>query len=268
MGRPLVGRGMSLGEEASLGGCCRPSAALTAQPTPPQAAALAVCQYLAVECAHPSSPAFEDGSSSEASTPVPAQHLRPVRARKRRQSPVPALPIVVQLMEMGFPRRNIELALKSLMGASGNAAGLPGAVLRGPPRAGLSWRCGGEAPRSRRLCLQAWRRWWGGCWTTPTCQARTSRTLTRALRRAPRRSCWRTWTTRPTLWSVPTPLQPTPVPACPGSGLRRALCGLPGTQGRRGHRASCTRGAQTCPHTWDADHADGSYEGTPCACRL
>lgn len=87
-----------------------------------------MCQYLAVECAHPSSPAFEDGSSSEASTPVPAQHLRPIRARKQRQSPVPTLPIVVQLMEMGFPRRNIELALKSLTGASGNAAGLPGAV--------------------------------------------------------------------------------------------------------------------------------------------
>lgn len=59
---------------------------------------------------------------------MPMQHLRPARAKKRKQSPVPALPIVVQLMEMGFPRRNIELALKSLTGASGNAAGLPGIV--------------------------------------------------------------------------------------------------------------------------------------------
>lgn len=150
MGRPQVGRGRVPGRRGLLGGssapswAAAPSAALTAQPGPPQAAALAVCQYLAVECAHPSSPAFEDGSSSEASTPVPAQHLRPVRARKRRQSPVPALPIVVQLMEMGFPRRNIELALKSLMGASGNAAGLPGAVLPGLPRRPvrwLTWRC-------------------------------------------------------------------------------------------------------------------------------
>lgn len=69
---------------------------------------------------------FEDCSSSEATTPVPVQHVRPVRAKKRKQSPAPALPIVVQLMEMGFPRRNIEFALKSLTGASGNAAGLPG----------------------------------------------------------------------------------------------------------------------------------------------
>ncbi|XP_040349847.1 E3 ubiquitin-protein ligase HERC2 [Herpailurus yagouaroundi] len=91
-----------------------------------EAAALAVCQCLAVESTHPSSPVFEDCSSSEATTPVPVQHVRPVRAKKRKQSPAPALPIVVQLMEMGFPRRNIEFALKSLTGASGNAAGLPG----------------------------------------------------------------------------------------------------------------------------------------------
>ncbi|XP_030881180.1 E3 ubiquitin-protein ligase HERC2 [Leptonychotes weddellii] len=91
-----------------------------------EAAALAVCQCLAVESTHPSSPVFEDCSSSEATTPVPVQHVRPVRVKKRKQSPAPALPIVVQLMEMGFPRRNIEFALKSLTGASGNAAGLPG----------------------------------------------------------------------------------------------------------------------------------------------
>ncbi|KAK2509156.1 hypothetical protein MC885_004362 [Smutsia gigantea] len=91
-----------------------------------EAAALAVCQCLAVEATHPSSPVFEDCSSSEATTPIPVQHVHPVRTKKRRQSPAPALPIVVQLMEMGFPRRSIEFALKSLTGASGNAAGLPG----------------------------------------------------------------------------------------------------------------------------------------------
>ncbi|KAL4837097.1 hypothetical protein H8958_014018, partial [Nasalis larvatus] len=90
------------------------------------AAALAVCQCLAVESTHPSSPGFEDCSSSEATTPVAVQHIRPARVKRRKQSPVPALPIVVQLMEMGFPRRNIEFALKSLTGASGNASGLPG----------------------------------------------------------------------------------------------------------------------------------------------
>ncbi|ELV11273.1 E3 ubiquitin-protein ligase HERC2 [Tupaia chinensis] len=91
-----------------------------------EAAALAVCQCLAVESTHPSSPGFEDCSSSEATTPVAVQHVRPARVKRRRQSPVPALPIVAQLMEMGFPRRNIEFALKSLSGASRNASGLPG----------------------------------------------------------------------------------------------------------------------------------------------
>nr|XP_031307020.1 E3 ubiquitin-protein ligase HERC2 isoform X7 [Camelus dromedarius] len=91
-----------------------------------EAAALAVCQCLAVESTHPASPVFEDCSSSGATTPVPVPHVRPIRAKKHKPSPGPALPIVVQLMEMGFPRRNIEFALKSLTGASGNAAGLPG----------------------------------------------------------------------------------------------------------------------------------------------
>ncbi|XP_061315740.1 E3 ubiquitin-protein ligase HERC2 isoform X7 [Pezoporus flaviventris] len=91
-----------------------------------QAAALAVCQYLAVESTHPSTPVFEDCSSSEATTPITVQHIRPTKTKKRKQSPIPPLPIVVQLMEMGFPRKNIEFALKSLSGTSGSASGLPG----------------------------------------------------------------------------------------------------------------------------------------------
>ncbi|KAH0501347.1 E3 ubiquitin-protein ligase HERC2 [Microtus ochrogaster] len=91
-----------------------------------EAAALALCQCLAVESTHPSSPGCEDCSSSEATTPVSVQHIHLARTKKRRQSPAPALPIVVQLMEMGFPRKNIEFALKSLSGTSGNASGLPG----------------------------------------------------------------------------------------------------------------------------------------------
>ncbi|NXU77565.1 HERC2 ligase, partial [Oreotrochilus melanogaster] len=90
------------------------------------AAALAVCQYLAVESTHPSTPLFEDCSSSEATTPITVQHIRPTKVKKRKQSPIPPLPIVVQLMEMGFPRKNIEFALKSLSGTSGSASGLPG----------------------------------------------------------------------------------------------------------------------------------------------
>lgn len=94
-----------------------------------QAAALAVCQYLAVESAHPSSPLFEESSSSEATTPVTIQHVRPPKQKKQKTSPVPPLPIVLQLMEMGFPRKNIEFALKSLSGTTGNASGVPGIIL-------------------------------------------------------------------------------------------------------------------------------------------
>lgn len=93
-----------------------------------QAAALAVCQYLAVESAHPSSPLFEESSSSEATTPVTVQHVRPPKQKKQKTSPIPPLPIVLQLMEMGFPRKNIEFALKSLSGTTGSASGVPGKV--------------------------------------------------------------------------------------------------------------------------------------------
>ncbi|RVE74076.1 hypothetical protein OJAV_G00037550 [Oryzias javanicus] len=91
-----------------------------------EAAALAVCQYLAVESAHPSSPMFEESSSSEATTPVTVQHVRPPKQKKQKSSPLPPLPIVLQLMEMGFPRKNIEFALKSLSGTTGSASGIPG----------------------------------------------------------------------------------------------------------------------------------------------
>ena len=93
-----------------------------------QAAALAVCQYLAVESAHPSSPLFEESSSSEATTPVTVQHVRPPKQKKQKTSPVPPLPIVLQLMEMGFARKNIEYALKSLSGTTGSASGVPGNI--------------------------------------------------------------------------------------------------------------------------------------------
>ncbi|XP_072258440.1 E3 ubiquitin-protein ligase HERC2 [Pyxicephalus adspersus] len=92
-----------------------------------EAAALAVCQYLAVESTHPSTPLFEDFcSSSEVSSPVTVQQICPAKVKKRKQSPIPPVPIVVQLMEMGFQRKNIEFALKSLSGASGTASSSPG----------------------------------------------------------------------------------------------------------------------------------------------
>ncbi|XP_016124312.1 E3 ubiquitin-protein ligase HERC2-like [Sinocyclocheilus grahami] len=90
-----------------------------------EAAALAVCQYLAVESTHPSSPLFEDSSSSEATTPVTVQHMRPPKQKKQKTSPVPPAPIVLQLMDMGFQRKNIEFALKSLSGTTGTSV-VPG----------------------------------------------------------------------------------------------------------------------------------------------
>lgn len=121
----MLGTHISLDGRLQIGHVYKPS--LSAQ-----AAALALCQCLAVESTHPSSPGCEDCSSSEATTPVSIQHIHLARAKKRRQSPAPALPIVVQLMEMGFPRKNIEFALKSLTGTSGNASGLPGMTLSCP----------------------------------------------------------------------------------------------------------------------------------------
>ncbi|MEE6507644.1 hypothetical protein FKM82_027611 [Ascaphus truei] len=92
-----------------------------------EAAALAVCQYLAVESTHPSTPLFEDFcSSSEVSSPVTVKHICPAKVKKRKLSPIPPVPIVVQLIEMGFQRKNIEFALKSLSGTSGTASSSPG----------------------------------------------------------------------------------------------------------------------------------------------
>ncbi|TSK42064.1 E3 ubiquitin-protein ligase HERC2 [Bagarius yarrelli] len=85
-----------------------------------------VCQFLAVESTHPSSPLFEDSSSSEATTPLTVQHVRPPKQKKHKSSPVPPAPIVLQLMEMGFQRKNIEFALKSLSGSTGGSSAVPG----------------------------------------------------------------------------------------------------------------------------------------------
>lgn len=206
-----------------------------------------MCQYLAVECAHPSSPAFEDGSSSEASTPVPAPHLRPVRARRRRQSPVPALPIVVQLMEMGFPRRNIELALKALAGAAGNAAGLPGvcAALR---HLGAAER----APRSRGVLagVEALVGWLLDHADVPGTDLSDPDTGSEdgseeeLLEDLDDTAC--------ALVSAPSP-----VPACASP----RLCRAPRTPGRQD---LLRLSEQTLPHTWGAGHSGWRSEGPVC----
>nr|XP_032812660.1 E3 ubiquitin-protein ligase HERC2 isoform X4 [Petromyzon marinus] len=94
-----------------------------------EAAALAVCQYLALEASHPAVPAFDESSSSESLTPTSAPPTKPLKHKqqqRRRPSPPPPLPPVAQLMEMGFQRRNVEFALKSLSGGTTASAGLPG----------------------------------------------------------------------------------------------------------------------------------------------
>lgn len=173
-----------------------------------QAAALAVCQYLAVESAHPSSPLFEESSSSEATTPVTVQHVRPPKQKKQKTSPIPPLPIVLQLMEMGFPRKNIEFALKSLSGTTGSASGVPGTVSHDTTL--NLWNT------LERLCLQTWscpcrslsgifvmycceiyfqvlRLWWAGCWTIQTFTSLSCQMPTRCQMSTLMRRCWRSW---------------------------------------------------------------------------
>uniref|UniRef100_A0A8C4NJF8 HECT-type E3 ubiquitin transferase n=1 Tax=Eptatretus burgeri TaxID=7764 RepID=A0A8C4NJF8_EPTBU len=92
-----------------------------------QAAALAVCQHLALEGRFPTSPVYEETTSSDSGTPVSAVLAHPARRSRVTSLPsLPPLPLVSQLMEMGFPRSNIEFALKALSGGGSSAAGLPG----------------------------------------------------------------------------------------------------------------------------------------------
>uniref|UniRef100_UPI00358FCF6D E3 ubiquitin-protein ligase HERC2 n=1 Tax=Myxine glutinosa TaxID=7769 RepID=UPI00358FCF6D len=92
-----------------------------------EAAALALCQHLALEGRFPTSPIYEETTSSDSGTPVSALPAHPARRSRVASLPsLPPLPLVSQLMEMGFPRSNIEFALKALSGGGSSAAGLPG----------------------------------------------------------------------------------------------------------------------------------------------
>ncbi|CAH1268469.1 HERC2 [Branchiostoma lanceolatum] len=103
-----------------------------------EAAALAVCQHLAAEVSRPcalpppisnsnivtnnstSSPnttisnILSTSPKERAKTPPVIPSKQNKQKKTRKSSPPPPVPVVQQLIEMGFPRKNVEFALKSL----------------------------------------------------------------------------------------------------------------------------------------------------------
>ena len=78
--------------------------------SPFQAAAISVCQFLAAEVYNPDSNVLPKERNKSKKKPAhPFKKLPPKPAKP--QAPPPA-PIVTQLMEMGFLRRNIEYAIE------------------------------------------------------------------------------------------------------------------------------------------------------------
>ncbi|XP_043254504.1 probable E3 ubiquitin-protein ligase HERC2 isoform X2 [Colletes gigas] len=83
-------------------------------------AALAVSQYLASELRH--SPIQRIGPFSEPDSPVSdcslvsltSSQKKHCRSNGRKSSPPPMSPLVAQLTEMGFPKKSVEFAIKSL----------------------------------------------------------------------------------------------------------------------------------------------------------
>lgn len=98
-----------------------------------QVAAVEVCQHLQADMDRSSDGAMDSGSEDEQPatdisaslsqmSSVGAEMLfrgsgipaRPVKRKKQKQSQPPPAPIVSQLVEMGFPRKSVELAEKAL----------------------------------------------------------------------------------------------------------------------------------------------------------
>ena len=88
-----------------------------------QAAALAVSQYLMAMCNQQSDESDISDSESEHESspplkpePTPSNnaptHTSKAKKIKANQPPLP--PVVTQLMEMGFPRKNVEFAIKAI----------------------------------------------------------------------------------------------------------------------------------------------------------
>lgn len=92
-----------------------------------QAAALAVAQHLTAESSQVEEEDDEepvtmissvDSNALQAYMPPPTP-FQPIvtrlqKPRKMKQSQPPPLPVVAQLIEMGFPRKRVELAVKAL----------------------------------------------------------------------------------------------------------------------------------------------------------
>lgn len=98
-----------------------------------QVAAVEVCQHLQADMDRSSDGAMDSGSEDEQPatdisaslsqmSSVGAEMLfrgsgipaRPVKRKKQKQAQPPPAPIVSQLVEMGFPRKSVELAEKAL----------------------------------------------------------------------------------------------------------------------------------------------------------
>ncbi|XP_070553640.1 E3 ubiquitin-protein ligase HERC2-like isoform X2 [Ptychodera flava] len=114
-----------------------------------EAAALAVCQYLAAEASQPASDDTPTSTETPSSTPLSTSttstgaaaavatttpstitinnnatnsernsHVKSIyKHRKRKPSPARPSPLMQQLMEMGFPRKNVEFAIKAHSGS-------------------------------------------------------------------------------------------------------------------------------------------------------
>ena len=83
-----------------------------------QAAALALCQYLVAENRKPPGQCQADKEETvepiQITTPTDTMAARAPRVRRIKPADPPPSPLVAQLIEMGFVRKNVEFAIKAL----------------------------------------------------------------------------------------------------------------------------------------------------------
>ena len=81
-----------------------------------QAAALALCQYLVAENRKPPGQTDKDEAPEtvQVMTPTDSMAARAPRVRRIKPAEIPPTPLVSQLIEMGFVRKNVEFAIKAL----------------------------------------------------------------------------------------------------------------------------------------------------------
>ena len=87
-------------------------------PFPFQAAALALTQHLVFEAFCPLNGAEQEPMVTKSDFPAPSAPEMgvPKPSRHHRAKPVeqPPSPLVTQMMEMGFPRKHVEFAIKAI----------------------------------------------------------------------------------------------------------------------------------------------------------